>query len=199
MHKENLKNEIYRKLIHLSSMWVPILLLTQGRQVTLTITFILLIFMAIFEGFRQKSKIINKIVTKFSLVFRKSELDGSITGASYFLLGCFLVTLFSPSFIAFIAMLILIISDSLAAIIGKKWGKIKFNNKTLEGSGAFLISAIVISVLGNIFLNQSLFGIANIIISCFAATFFELYAKNIKIDDNLLIPLSFASFMQILS
>lgn len=199
MQKENLKNEIYRKLIHLSSMWVPYLLFIKGRQKTLITIFILLMIMFFFEFLRYNNKIIRKLVERFSIVFRQSELKGSITGASYFLLASFLVIFFFPAFLAITALCVLIISDSLAAIIGKKWGKLKFNNKTLEGSGAFFISALIISVLADSLLNYSLTSIPTIIITCLGTTTFELFAKNLKVDDNLLIPLSFASFLQVLS
>jgi dolichol kinase len=196
---ENLKSEIYRKIIHLSSMWVPALLLIKGKQITLNVTFILLVAMGLFEGLRRKNTFIRKIVEKYSLVFRASELKGEITGASYFLLACFLVIFLFPTFTAVLSLFVLIISDSMAAIIGKKWGKIKFNNKTLEGSIAFFTSSLIISILGVVITNNSGFSIATIIISCFGTTIFELFAKNLKVDDNLLIPLSFASLMQILS
>lgn len=198
MQTENFKNEIYRKLIHLSSIWIPAMLLIKGKQVTLMVTFILLIVMGIFETLRHKKGMVGNIVEKFSIIFRKSELAGTITGASYFLLACFLVTLFFPIFIAVMSLLVLIISDTAAAIIGKKWGKVKFNNKTLEGSSAFFISAVIICILGKLFFSGAVISFAAIIVSCFGTTLFELFAKNFKVDDNLLIPLSFASLMQIL-
>ena len=37
-------------------------------------------------------------------------------------------------------------SDSAAAIIGKKYGKTKIFNKTLEGSFAFLITSFIIVI-----------------------------------------------------
>ena len=74
-------------------------------------------------------------------------------------------------------------SDSLAAIIGRSWGTIPINGKTLEGSIAFFLSSIVIVLI------SSELNISIAIFSVLIATIVELYSP---LNDNLSIPISFA-------
>jgi glycerol-3-phosphate acyltransferase PlsY len=77
-------------------------------------------------------------------------------------------------------MLILVISDSLAALIGKSIGKIKIGDKTLEGTLAFVISATAIAyvIQGNFL--ESLF-----VAVCVGV----LEVLPLDINDNITIPL----------
>ena len=91
--------------------------------------------------------------------------------------------------VATIALTVMLISDSAAALVGRSIGKVKiYKNKTLEGTLAFFISAVVINLL---FWPLYSFGIKSIF-ACVVATLAEVYEDKIKIDDNLSIPLSFA-------
>ena len=100
--------------------------------------------------------------------------------------------------VSIISLLILSVSDSFAAIFGLKYGRIRIiNNKSLEGTYAFIISALAILFFTHFYLNfdVSLFtGILSVIIvsiiehatptkfdnitipfsSCFLLTFFNL-------------------------
>ena len=107
--------------------------------------------------------------------------------ASYvFLSSCIVISLFSKE-IAIVTLLIMSISDSLAALIGKKYGKIKFQDKTLEGSITFFLSSMVIILF---FPNIDLFaGIFSVIITTLIES-----SKIFNIDDNLTVPLSFSIF-----
>ena len=67
-------------------------------------------------------------------------------------------------------MFITIISDALAAIIGLGYGKLKtINNKTLEGSYAFLISTIIILFILTTNLSLYVITIISIIITAIEA------------------------------
>ena len=79
--------------------------------------------------------------------------------------------------------MIMSISDTLAAIIGRMYGSVKINQKTLEGSVGFFMSSIFIVLI---------FSELNIFIATFSvlvATCAELYSP---INDNLFVPISFA-------
>jgi dolichol kinase len=57
---------------------------------------------------------------------------------------------FFPKPIAIIGLSVLFISDVLAAIIGRKFGKKRFlglKNKSLVGSSVFVITAMIISTI----------------------------------------------------
>ena len=90
------------------------------------------------------------------------------------------------------SLLIMTISDSFAAIIGIKYGKTKlYQNKSLEGSFSFFITAFIILVLfiPNLYLFY-------LILISLAVTIVELFSFH-KINDNLVIPISSAILIQL--
>jgi dolichol kinase len=80
----------------------------------------------------------------------------------------------------------MLISDTLAALIGKACGQRKiYKNKSLEGTCAFFVSALIIMILFNPIYT---FTYASVI-ACFFAVFMELYEDWFELDDNFSIPL----------
>ncbi len=111
------------------------------------------------------------------------------TGAFYVVLAAFLAVLFFDKIVAVTALGMMLVSDSMAALIGKKFGKTPLAGKSLEGSLAFFISALgVVWLMGNIGDAPHGFYYAGLA-SAFAATLTELFGQRIKIDDNLTITL----------
>ncbi len=109
------------------------------------------------------------------------------------LLSCLIVVTLFSKIIAMASLSVTLISYSAAAIIGKKFGKHKLLDKSIEGSLAFFISAILVI---SYFYNFSQNFLAIIIIA-FLVTIAELFAKKIKVDDNLTITLITASSLVI--
>jgi dolichol kinase len=112
----------------------------------------------------------------------------NLTGATYVLLSALICALIFPKVIFVTAFTILIISDSMAALIGRKFGKRKFLRKSFEGTLSFFISASIVILftpkVGN-FPLEYLIG--------FVAAFVGSIVENISYglaDDNLTIPLS---------
>ena len=94
--------------------------------------------------------------------------------------------------IACTSLFIMSISDSLSAIVGKRFGAITiYKKKTLEGSLAFLLSSLII-----IFIVPEL-NLFHAIVAALVATIIELYSVDV-IDDNLSIPISFCVVMTLL-
>jgi len=179
-----MKEEIARKLIHISSLWIPLIYYFLEKREMLLLISIVTSIMLVFDYLRLNSKILTKFIKKFfSFLLREHEAK-ELTGASYFLIGCGISILFFTKEIAIFSILILIISDSAAALIGKKFGRKKYLDKTVPGVLAFFISGLVLIpiVLETNFTSQA-------ILSVLAASVIEFLSKKIQIDDNLLIPL----------
>ena len=117
----------------------------------------------------------------FNRMLRSHELDGKLTGATYVVIGSFIAVAIFPKEIAILALLFTAIGDTVAALYGRKFGKIRIWNKTLEGSVVGLIACIIITLFFPQIPNLVKFS------GAFAAMFIELLP--IKIDDNLRIPL----------
>ena len=88
---------------------------------------------------------------------RKYEHD-KFMGATFMIFGFIVITLLFNKEIVILSMLITVISDSVAAILGMKFGKVTiFNKRTLEGSFCFALSAFIIFTINSILLYTALF------------------------------------------
>lgn len=186
------KDEILRKLIHLSSLSIPIVYYFIPQKTALIILGIMFLAAFLLDVGRYIFPQIGKIFySLFGFLLRQHELDHkkrNLNGATYVLLSAFICILIFPKVIVITAFTVLIISDSVAALIGRQFGKHKFLFKSLEGTLAFFISGIVVVLLApkiEYKLEEYLIGII--------ATFIGAIVENISFglaDDNLVIPLS---------
>mgnify|MGYP001369720483 CR=1 FL=1 len=151
----------------------------------ITITFLILDILRIINT-RLKS-----LYNYFFITLTRRSESKKITGASYVFLSSSIIIFFFPNNIAVISLLIMTISDSLAALFGRIYGSIKIKNKTLEGSLAFFISSSIIILFSssvNIYLG---------LMSALITTIVEIYSP---INDNLSVPLAFGlSYISLVS
>lgn len=113
-----------------------------------------------------------------------------LNGASWVLISASICVLIFPKLLTVVGFTILIISDIFAALIGRKYGKIPiFINKTLEGTTAFIVSAVLIIVIyGAAFSAPWTFFVSGILVSVLGGII-EAISPILKVDDNLSIPL----------
>lgn len=188
--QQKMKKEIFRKLIHLSSIIYPILyIFFLSKKQMLFITCSIAVFLIMLDIIRKYCTPIKRISAKiFYYVCREKELEGAVLGSTYFMIGTFLTILFFSKKIAVASLFILIISDTAASLVGKAVPSRKlYQHKSLSGFIAFIISSIIISAFFNYFF----------IIPSIAVAFLELYAQKLRIDDNLLIPVSYGILAEI--
>ncbi|HEX2983266.1 MAG TPA: dolichol kinase, partial [Ignavibacteriales bacterium] len=77
----------------------------------------------------------------------KDERKRNLNGATFVLISAVICVLIFPKIFFITAFSILIISDTSAALIGRKFGRTKFLSKSLEGTTAFFISACIVVLL----------------------------------------------------
>jgi dolichol kinase len=186
------RDELVRKLIHLFSLSIPIIYYFIPTKTSITILALLTVFAVIIDAGRFFSESFAKIFYKFfGFLLRKHELDNekkNLTGATYVLFSALLCAIMFPKVIFVTAFTILIISDTSAALIGRKFGKNKFLRKSLEGTLAFFISASVV-----IFLTPKISYLPMEYWIGIAGAFVGAIVENVSYgfaDDNLSIPLS---------
>ncbi len=142
------KNEVLRKSIHLCSLSIPIIYYFIPKVTALYILIPLAIFSLVLDLGRYYSPLLAKYIYKyFGFMLRKHEIDSkkkNLNGATYVFLSAVLVVFVFPKVIVITAFSVLIISDTLAALIGRKFGKHKFLAKSLEGTAAFFVSACLV-------------------------------------------------------
>ena len=180
--------EITRKIVHLVTLAIPVGYALLPEETVLLIVLLLFLGFLSVDLLRHYHSGIASLFQKyfFGKVLREVE-KGTLMGSTYFLFSSLLTILLFPKSIAIVSLLILILSDTSAALVGKGIGKISIFGKTLEGSMAFLFSSLLIVWF---YPNMSRFwgGIAAL-----GATLIEILP--IRVDDNLTIPLVAGAIM----
>lgn len=192
-------NEVYRKLIHLSSLWMVGAIYILSRAEALYLFTLLLIGMIGFEIARRFWPFFKQIThTLIGKILRPHENEDSffsLTGAFYVVLAALVSIILFSKPVAMAAISIMILADTAAALIGRKFGAHKLGEKSVEGSTAFFIFSLAI-LLSFIHVGLNISWIQAIIISIFA-TALELYSQKIKIDDNLSIVIGVGSMISL--
>ena len=186
------RDELVRKLIHLFSLSIPIIYYFIPSSTSIAILIGFTIFALIVDGGRFISKSFAKVFYQaFGFLLRKHELDKekkNLTGATYVLLSALICALIFPKVIFVTAFTILIISDTMAALIGRKFGKRRFLRKSFEGTLSFFISASIV-----VFFTPKVGDFPMEYVIGFIAAFVGAIIENISYgyaDDNLSIPIS---------
>lgn len=198
---KNLKKELYRKSIHLSSLWIPLFIYFVHPGVSIVFFSLLFVGNVLIEyGNYKKYPWARR--TFGSLFFRmlrnKETTHGKfqVSGSLYVLLAAIACTLLFPQPVAVISLSVMLISDTSAALFGKAYGTRKLNkNKSLEGTVAFFLSALIVNMLCEPIYHFTYAGV----IACAAASFAEMFEDKLEVDDNLSIPLVVGTVLVILN
>jgi len=184
------KLEVRRKLIHMGSLVIPIGYAYVPKSSAMIPLLAVTGFFVFFDILRHHSRAIGLIYENHLIgsVIRQRERS-RLVGSTYFMMGTCLCVWLLDKPIAIVSLFVLIISDTIAALVGTTVGRIVlFGSKTLEGSVAFFLSALLI-----VFVYPKvpfLWGVAGAVV----ATLVELLP--LRIDDNLLIPLAMGFTIQ---
>ena len=177
--------EIQRKITHFIGLVIPILYhYIDNKQLVVGILAFVTWLLLCFEILRYVFPDFSSLLLKFmSPILRSHEKQGKILGSTYFVASSLLSIVLFPQEIAVASITFLVLGDLFAAIIGKKWGRMKiFSGKSFEGSLACFIICFFVSIL--VIRIKPVVGLFGAI----AATIFELVP--IGIDDNLTMPLT---------
>lgn len=194
------KSEVVRKLIHLFSLSIPIIYYFIPKELALTILIPLTLFSLLLDYGRYYHKTLSEIIDKiFGFIMRNHERDSkkkNLNGATYVLLSAVIVILIFPKVLVVTAFAVLIIGDSSAALVGRKFGKTKFLLKSLEGTLAFFVTSCFVVLLspkveGN--LTEYIIGIIAVAVGAIAENISGEWA-----DDNFSIPVTVCITMWIL-
>ena len=186
----NYRQEIYRKLIHLSSSCIPFMLWYFGKDTFQPWIISCAIILPILDYGRRHNKFLYRIYSNLFITFTRPIEQGILSGASWVIIGAAVTIFIFNENTAIIGLLVLSIADSAAAIIGIKLGETQLYSKSLEGSAAFFITGTIIVFS----LSPAAFYIN--FIAVIAATVVELFSTP-RINDNLLIPMVLALILTI--
>lgn len=184
--------ELVRKGIHMMSLSIPVLYYFLSRELMLTLLIPITLAFVIVDLLRSFHKptfeLYNKVFGRMLRAHEKTLKKKTLNGASWVLISATICVLIFPKLITITAFAILIISDTTAALIGRRFGTRKFNDKTLEGSSAFVVSAAIVILLTpkvQYLFAEYIIAIVSAIIGALA----EVFSFDI-IDDNFAIPVA---------
>ncbi|MGC0371717.1 MAG: hypothetical protein DGJ47_000416 [Rickettsiaceae bacterium] len=201
MNNDQINFEIKRKFFHLCAIFFPLLYIFTTKLnmciLLLTISSLTLLL----DTYRHSNIKIKELVDNFfSFMMRNSEKSqaNKLSGSSYMAMGLLLSCILFSKGLAINSWLILIVSDCFAAIIGMRFGNPLYNGKSIEGALAFFVSSVTISVFScSIEPYGTNFGI--MVFSCILTTLIEFFSKDLQINDNFSIPLTYGSSVVLLS
>jgi len=114
-------------------------------------------------------------------LLRGHEVSGDFSGATYILWSVVATVALYRRDLAVAALAFIVVGDTLAALIGRKFGRHKFGRKSLEGSLACLAGTVLVALVApGLALSTALLG-------AFVATVAEAFSG--PIDDNVSVPL----------
>jgi dolichol kinase len=199
---EDIKTEFIRKGIHFCSLSIPVVYYFVSKQTALTVLIPItaaVIIVDVARNFHQPTaQLFYRI---FGILLRRHEYGDqmkTLNGATYMLISATLCVLIFPKFLVITSFAVLILADASAALVGRSFGKHKLvwkatSHKTLEGSTAFFIAAIIAILLTpklEGIPGEYLIGIAGAIVGTIA----EIVSFGV-IDDNIAIPFSVSGIM----
>lgn len=178
--------ELWRKGTHMFALVIPgayyFLQLDRVDMLSLMVPITLAFILGDISRLRGWPLWRNGLEKFFGRMIRPHEKKGDFSGATYILSTvCFTVALFDKP-IAIAAIAFIIVGDTLAALIGRKYGRHRFfGGKSLEGSTACLTGTLIVAALAP-GLDRTI-----AVIGAFVAAAVE--ALPLGIDDNVTVPI----------
>ena len=180
-------HELWRKGTHMGALIVPIFYYISGlnsyeMSMIMVPAFVLMVMIDIsrLRNWPFWRKFASKII---SPMIRAHETAGDFTGAFYILGSmCASIALF-PKPIAIAALAFIIVGDTFAAIIGRKFGRHRFKGKSVEGSLGCLFGTAIVALI----MSQLGLPLMSGLVGAVVATVTE--AVSFDIDDNVSVPL----------
>ncbi len=141
--------ELKRKALHLGALVMPLGLLALGRTAALWVLVPLAVLAAGLDVARQRIPAVHRLILRvFAPIMRPEErppLGGPLVlnGAVWMLVGTVACAVLFPEPIAAAALVMQMLGDGAAAIVGRRYGRRRypFSAKSLEGSVALLLTA----------------------------------------------------------
>jgi dolichol kinase len=188
--------ELLRKTIHLSSLWMPGLYYCVSREVMLWVLGMVTLLVVMLDVLRLYVPLLRHVLHGLlGKVMRAHELERGISGASYMLIGALLAVLLFSKPVAVTALLVLMVADTAASLVGKRFGKRPLLGKTMEGALGFVVAGWLMVGVSSWLFQQPLSFAGAGVIAVIVGAVVEILSGKCHIDDNLTIPLSVGAVM----
>ena len=142
------RQELFRKLIHITSLAVPVLYFFVPRRQLLLLILAGLVIAVIIESLRFASRPFGRLFERVFAPLMRDQERTHLTGATFLILGFLITTLLFPRKPAIFGMFVTGFSDAAAALVGRTVGQHRLpGGKTLEGSLAFCSATFLLAVV----------------------------------------------------
>lgn len=184
--------EIWRKLFHLVSLSIPVIYTFVSREFALIVLSIITILAIFIDLMIKRDNIVKVVIYKiFGKLFRKYERQNFVfNGATWVLISATLNVILFPKLATITSFYVLVISDASAALFGKRFGKTRFLNKSLEGFLAFVFSGFIVVSLVWLGFSLPISFLFSALAGVVLAGIVESSSALLHIDDNLGVPLA---------
>jgi dolichol kinase len=189
-HELSIQSELLRKGLHLIALLIPLGMVTLDRIVAVAITGILALACIALELSRAYSSSVNAtVIAVLGPVMRAPEEQTSLaqvefSGATHILISAALLSLLLPVKIGAPLLAMFVVSDGVAAVVGRNYGQLQFpcNEKTVEGFFTFSLVGAAMLVVTTDF---------PILLSALMSLLSSaLESAPISINDNLYVPVT---------
>ena len=188
-------NEIIRKLIHVSSLAIPLIysFLIKDKNIMAAVLVILTLLALLIEYVRvNQVGFVRSFFNKYlKSALRSNELKGNLTGATWMLIGFTFSVIIFDFEVSVLALLFLSVGDAVAALVGRALPFGKIWGKSIFGSLSGFLFCVFLGLTVNDTLSSQI-----IIFGAISGMFIELIP--LKINDNFSIPIFSGLIMQIL-
>ncbi|MFQ6002117.1 MAG: diacylglycerol/polyprenol kinase family protein [Candidatus Zixiibacteriota bacterium] len=183
-------NEFKRKAIHLVALVIPMGYFFLPKPLSLFILTPFALGSIVIDMIRLKRLPLHGFLNRVIGPMLREHENADFTGSSYILTASVLSILLFDKIAAVAAISFIILGDIAAALIGRRYGKIRIRSKSLEGSLACLTMCLLVAVI------VPGFPLWIGVVGAFAATLVE--GITLPIDDNFSVPLISGLVMHIL-
>ena len=188
----DLKHEILRKLIHLSSFWIVAVMAFFPRVYVIVLLSLVAAFVLVaeYEAYKKKDSLSARIYRKFfGHILREKEKDEAFhySGAPYVLVAALILSIVFVKPVAMFAMSILLLCDTMAALVGRAMGRHRLvGHKTWEGTFAFIATGMIVAYIFVLLFDLPILVMS---IGVVLGALGDLYNEQLHVDDNLSIAL----------
>ncbi len=198
--EDDFRTELVRKTIHLTGLLVPGIYYFVERRTGLIVMIPLTLFAILIELGRHRWRSFGTWFHRwFGPILRKKERpEGGRTlhAAVWFMIVSTALVAFFPKYVTIVTITVWVFGDGVAALVGRRFGRHHVGNRTLEGTAAFIVAALLVVAA-----TPRVEGLAGEYVICAAAgvvgAVVELLSRD-PIEDNLSVPLAIAGTLWVL-
>jgi dolichol kinase len=180
-------SELKRKSIHLLMIAIPVWYYFTPQRWGVLGLIIAMTGTVVMDLLRLTDDRLRQFFLRFFKSLIRSHEEEHLLGSTYFMIAALISVLVFDKMIAISALTFLVLGDTAAAVIGKRFGRAIYWGKSLAGSFACFICCLVI---GFLLLDNS----QVILFGALAAAIAE--ALPVPMDDNMRVPIASGFVMQ---